>query len=130
MRDGCPGKELICGCPPGMCGYGFDIPANARQIDAKSIPDQNHMRTAKTIKNNTSEPEQPPKIYDNLELSPLAAEVLRNLHFWKRRTITDLVHGHGLRHSSRTSITRQVRKLMRDGLVRQHGKGRETWYTL
>jgi predicted HTH transcriptional regulator len=113
-----------------MCGYFLEHRVNARQICTKSTPDEDHMRAVKSMKNNTSEPIEPPKVYDDLELSPFAADVLWELHFWKRRTMTDLARSHRFRHSSRPTIIRHLRKLMRDGLVRQHGKGRATWYTL
>ncbi len=65
--------------------------------------------------------------HDILSLSPLAAEILHQLKFWKRRTVTDLVHR---TQESPSTIRQRLRELVRDGYARRHGKGKSTWYTL
>ena len=63
----------------------------------------------------------------DLSLSPLAALIMKDLDFWKRRTITDLV---SRTRASRSTVKLRLRELVRDGHAQMHGRGKATWYTL
>jgi hypothetical protein len=82
------------------------------------------------MKNKDSEQPEPPRAYDDLALSPVAAGILWRLEREKRQTIADLVGGYGLRHWCRNTIKYHLRELLRAGLARKHGRGKATWYTL
>jgi hypothetical protein len=95
------------------------------------------MRANTDMKNDTSDNTTPARIedvlaaYEELALSPIDAEILRALKFWKRRVITEFMNDNPyLRHVSRSTIKLRLRELIRAGRVRRHGKGKATWYTL
>ncbi len=81
------------------------------------------------MKNKVSEPE-PPHVYDDPALPPVAAKILWRLERETRQTIADLVDAYVLCDLSRNTIKLHLRNLVRAGRARKHGRGRATWYTL
>lgn len=62
-------------------------------------------------------------------ISPVGAAILWHLKERTRRTIKDLARAYYLGNTSRSTIKRHLRELVRAGHVKQHGRGKATWYT-